>query len=61
MTRLRHVASDNPLGKAFNDSRIIIIPWVVLPVIGLLARIAPVGGPLATRLLVAGSTPGVLE
>ncbi|HST35623.1 MAG TPA: DUF969 domain-containing protein [Allosphingosinicella sp.] len=26
------------LGKAFNDSRIIIIPWVVLPVIGLLER-----------------------
>ncbi len=26
------------LGKAFNDSRIIIIPWIVLPVIGLLER-----------------------
>jgi uncharacterized membrane protein len=26
------------LGKAFNDSRAIIIPWVVLPVIGLLER-----------------------
>ena len=26
------------LGKAFNDARIIIIPWVVLPVIGLLER-----------------------
>ena len=26
------------LGKAFNDSRIIAIPWVVLPVIGLLER-----------------------
>ena len=26
------------LGKAFNDSRVIIIPWVVLPVIGLLER-----------------------
>ena len=26
------------LGKAFNDSRIIIIPWLVLPVIGLLER-----------------------
>ena len=26
------------IGKAFNDSRIIIIPWVVLPVIGLLER-----------------------
>jgi uncharacterized membrane protein len=26
------------LGKAFNDSRIIIIPWVVLPVIGILER-----------------------
>ena len=26
------------LGKAFNESRIIIIPWVVLPVIGLLER-----------------------
>ena len=26
------------LGKAFHDSRIIIIPWVVLPVIGLLER-----------------------
>ncbi|MGE0179834.1 MAG: DUF969 domain-containing protein [Sphingomonas sp.] len=26
------------LGKAFNDSRAIIIPWIVLPVIGLLER-----------------------
>lgn len=26
------------LGKAFNDNRAIIIPWVVLPVIGLLER-----------------------
>jgi len=26
------------LGKAFNDARIIIIPWIVLPVIGLLER-----------------------
>ena len=26
------------LGKAFNDSRIIVIPWIVLPVIGLLER-----------------------
>jgi uncharacterized membrane protein len=26
------------LGKAFNDSRIIAIPWIVLPVIGLLER-----------------------
>ncbi len=26
------------LGKAFNDSRAIIIPWVVLPVVGLLER-----------------------
>ena len=26
------------LGKAFNDARIIIIPWVVLPVIGILER-----------------------
>ncbi|HYJ51548.1 MAG TPA: DUF969 domain-containing protein [Allosphingosinicella sp.] len=26
------------LGKAFNDSRAIIIPWVVLPVIGILER-----------------------
>jgi uncharacterized membrane protein len=26
------------LGKAFNGSRIIIIPWIVLPVIGLLER-----------------------
>ena len=26
------------LGRAFNDSRAIIIPWVVLPVIGLLER-----------------------
>ncbi len=26
------------LGKAFNDARIIVIPWVVLPVIGLLER-----------------------
>jgi len=26
------------LGKAFNDSRAIILPWVVLPVIGLLER-----------------------
>ncbi|WP_114951838.1 DUF969 domain-containing protein [Sphingosinicella terrae] len=26
------------LGKAFNDNRIIIIPWLVLPVIGLLER-----------------------
>ena len=26
------------LGKAFNDARIIIIPWIVLPVIGILER-----------------------
>ncbi len=26
------------LGKAFNDSRIIAVPWIVLPVIGLLER-----------------------
>jgi uncharacterized membrane protein len=26
------------LGKAFNDSRLIAIPWIVLPVIGLLER-----------------------
>ncbi|MGZ8997675.1 MAG: DUF969 domain-containing protein [Allosphingosinicella sp.] len=26
------------LGKSFNDSRVILIPWVVLPVIGLLER-----------------------
>jgi len=26
------------LGKAFNDSRAIIIPWIVLPVIGILER-----------------------
>jgi uncharacterized membrane protein len=26
------------LGKAFNDNRLIMIPWVVLPVIGLLER-----------------------
>ncbi len=26
------------LGKAFNDARIIVIPWIVLPVIGLLER-----------------------
>ncbi len=32
------VAVIGKLGKAFNDSRIIIIPYVVLPVIGLLER-----------------------
>jgi uncharacterized membrane protein len=32
------VTVTSKLGKAFNDSRIIIIPWVVLPVIGLLER-----------------------
>ncbi|HEX8527865.1 DUF969 domain-containing protein, partial [Allosphingosinicella sp.] len=26
------------LGKAFNDSRLIAVPWIVLPVIGLLER-----------------------
>jgi uncharacterized membrane protein len=26
------------LGKSFNDARIILIPWIVLPVIGLLER-----------------------
>jgi uncharacterized membrane protein len=26
------------LGKSFNDSRVILIPWVVLPIIGLLER-----------------------
>jgi uncharacterized membrane protein len=32
------VAVISKLGKAFNDSRIIAVPWIVLPVIGLLER-----------------------
>ncbi|MEA3051345.1 MAG: hypothetical protein QOG72_248 [Sphingomonadales bacterium] len=32
------VAIVSKLGKAFNDSRLIAVPWIVLPVIGLLER-----------------------
>lgn len=32
------VAVVSSLGKAFNDNRIILVPWIVLPVIGLLER-----------------------
>jgi len=39
------------LGKAFNDSRIIAIPWIVLPVIGLLERY---GLQQRARSLIAG-------
>ena len=39
------------LGKAFNDSRIIIIPWVVLPVIGLLEFSTPVGTVSSTSVI----------
>ena len=39
------------LGKAFNDARIIIIPWVVLPVIGLLERY---GLQQRARLVISG-------
>jgi uncharacterized membrane protein len=38
------------LGKAFNDNRLIMIPWVVLPVIGLLERY---GLQQRARLLIA--------